>query len=418
VQLTGLGAGLGARLDAALERTCPGDAPLGVAVSGGGDSMALLLALAARARSGGPAIRAVTVDHGLRAGSADEARAVAETCAGLAIPHETLAWTGWDGRGNLQDVARRARLSLIADWARGNGIGRVALAHTRDDQAETVLMRLARGAGVDGLSAMRAERRLLGVTWLRPFLDISRADLRAWLTGQGSRWIDDPSNADPRFDRVQARQVLAALAPLGITGAGLAETAARLASARAALEACTAEAAVSVATEDRGDVVFSRDGLAALPEEIARRLVVSALCWVSSADYPPRAAALAETLGALNAAPRATIHGCLITRDGQSLRISREASAVAGTVCEPSALWDGRWRVSGPAREGDELRALGENGLSACPDWRETGLPRASLLASPAIWRRGRLIGAPLAGRPDGWHVAPATRLRDRILSH
>ncbi|MCO8144190.1 tRNA lysidine(34) synthetase TilS [Rhodovulum tesquicola] len=399
-------------LEAALSASCPGDAPLGVAVSGGGDSVALLLALAGRR------VHAVTVDHGLRPEASAEARFVAETCARLGLLHETLRWRGWDGQGNLQDAARRARYRLIADWAAGQGIGRVALGHTRDDQAETVLMRLARGAGVDGLSAMAPARDALGVTWLRPFLGLSRADLRAFLTERGQGWIEDPSNEDARFDRVQARRALATLAPLGITAEGLAATAARMGSARAALEAATLAAARHVACEERGDVVLARAGLDALQDEIARRLLVAALCWVASSDYPPRAEALAETLAALDSAPRATLHGCLIAREGECLRIAREPAAVAGTVAQADALWDGRWRLDGPSGPGLEIRALGEAGLGDCPDWRATGLPRASLLASPGIWQGKQLVAAPLAGLSNGWQARLTTTLSQRIISH
>lgn len=402
-------------LEAALAASCPGKAPLGIAVSGGGDSMALLCALAAR---GGLPLRAVTVDHGLRPEAAEEARLVAETCAGLGVPHTTLRWQGWDGAGNLQYAARRARYRLIGDWAAGHGITRVALGHTRDDQAETVLMRLARGAGVDGLSAMAPARDEVGVTWLRPFLCVGRAELRAYLRDRGQRWIEDPSNEDARFERVQARRALAELAPLGIDAHGLAATAARMASARAALEACTAEAAARIATEDRGDALIDRAGLAAQPDEIARRLVIAALGWVASADYPPRAEALAETLAALDRAPRATLQGCLISQEGGRLRIAREPAAVARITAPPGAPWDGRWRLVGPAAPGMELRALGEAGLAECPGWRETGLPRASLLASPAVWQGDRLVAAPLAGRPGGWTARLATSLGARIISH
>ncbi|WP_074221721.1 tRNA lysidine(34) synthetase TilS [Rhodovulum sp. ES.010] len=397
---------------------CAGDAPLGVAVSGGGDSVALLLAAAGRAADGGPPVHAVTVDHGLRAEAPGEARFVADLCAGLGVPHATLRWQGWDGRGNLQDAARRARQALIADWAHARGIGRVALGHTRDDQAETVLMRLARGAGLDGLSAMAPDRQAGGLTWLRPFLDLSRADLRAYLTARGQRWIDDPTNEDEGFDRVRIRQALAVLGPLGVTAEGLAATARRLASARAALAHCTADAAARVAEEDRGDVLLSEVGLDALPEEIARRLLNAALTWVASADYPPRAEALLEMRATLAHAPRATLHGCLIARGGGQLRISREPAAVVRAVAAPGALWDGRWCVDGSVEGGEEVRALGESGLAQCPDWRESGLPRASLLASPAVWRGDRLVAAPLAGRAEGWRAWPATAFTDRIVSH
>ncbi|WP_114967069.1 tRNA lysidine(34) synthetase TilS, partial [Alkalilacustris brevis] len=190
----------------------PGDdAPgLGVAVSGGGDSVALLLLVADWAAARGVRLRAVTVDHGLREGAAQEAEAVARLCAELGIGHDILRWQGWDGQGNLQDAARRARQGLIAGWARDHGLAAVALGHTRDDQAETVLMRLARGAGVDGLSGMAPLRLAVGLAWLRPLLDVGRAELRALLRARGVPWAEDPSNEDARFQRVRARRALEA----------------------------------------------------------------------------------------------------------------------------------------------------------------------------------------------------------------
>lgn len=198
---------------------------LGVAVSGGGDSLALLHLMHDWARANGSDLRAVTVDHGLRAAAPGEAAQVARLCADLGLPHDTLHWTGWDQSGNLQAEARRARYRLMAGWARGHDLQAVALGHTLDDQAETVLMRLARGSGVDGLSAMAGRRDDLGMRWLRPLLAIRRDDLRAFLSGLGVDWVDDPSNADTRFDRIKTRQALAQLAGLGIDAEGLADTA-------------------------------------------------------------------------------------------------------------------------------------------------------------------------------------------------
>ena len=156
----------GAVLDAARAGT------LGVAVSGGSDSVALLLLVRAWAAVSGREIAAVTVDHGLRAGSAGEAADVAALCARIDVAHDVLNWRGWDGRGNLQDHARRARRDLIADWAQERGIATVALGHTLDDQAETVVMRLARGSGVDGLAAMAVVSQAACVVWLRPLLGL------------------------------------------------------------------------------------------------------------------------------------------------------------------------------------------------------------------------------------------------------
>uniref|UniRef100_UPI0026223B47 tRNA lysidine(34) synthetase TilS n=1 Tax=uncultured Amaricoccus sp. TaxID=339341 RepID=UPI0026223B47 len=209
------------------------DGRLGVAVSGGGDSVALLLLLHAAGRD----LAAVTVDHGLRPESVGEAASVAALCAARGIPHSVLRWEDRDPRGNLQQAAREARRSLIAGWAEASGIAAVALGHTLDDQAETVVMRLARGSGVDGLSAMRPETLALGILWLRPLLGIRRAALRAWLAAEGVAWAEDPTNADARFDRVRARLALPTLAGLGIGPERLAATARAVARACAALEA-------------------------------------------------------------------------------------------------------------------------------------------------------------------------------------
>ena len=158
-------------------------ARLGVAVSGGSDSLALLHLLHDRIRTG---LAAVTVDHRLRPESASEALHVARLCERLGVPHDVLQRTGWDGRGNLQDQARRSRTSLIADWARSCGIEAVALGHTADDQAETVLMRLARAAGVDGLSGMAPRHAQEGIEWHRPLLTCGREALREVLQGTPS----------------------------------------------------------------------------------------------------------------------------------------------------------------------------------------------------------------------------------------
>lgn len=358
----------------------------------------LLLALDA-----GLQVRAVTVDHGLRPEAAAEAAWVGRLCAGLGVPHDTLHWLGWDGAGNLQDQARRARLSLIADWARAAGLGAVALGHTQDDQAETVLMRLARRAGVDGLSAMAAQRRAQGMTWLRPLLSVSRDDLRAYLRARGQEWIDDPSNDALRFDRVKARRALVHLAPLGITPAVLAGVADQMRMARSALGHQTEAAARQIARIEGGDVVMDRAGFQGLPDEIRRRLLVGALGWVGSADYGPRAASVQALLSAVDAGRGGTLAGCRISLRARALRVAREWQAVRGMVAAPGQLWDRRWQVSGPDFNGLDVRALGEAGLSAVGDWRTSGLPRASLLASPAVWRAEVLIAAPLVASTADW---------------
>jgi tRNA(Ile)-lysidine synthase len=382
----------------------PADLPLGLAVSGGGDSVALLCL----AVDAGLPVAAVTVDHGLRPEAAAEAAWVAALCRDLGVPHDILRWQGWDGAGNLQDQARRARLSLIADWAKGRGIGFVALGHTQDDQAETVLMRLARSAGVDGLSAMAARRAHLGVVWLRPLLGVSRAALRDDLRSRGQGWIDDPSNDALRFDRVKARHVLAALGPLGVDAGVLAGVAARMAEAREALAEETLAAAQALARVQLGDVVIDRAGFLALPAEIRRRLLVGALVWVASAEYGPRAEPVQALLAAIARGRGGTLGGCRVLCGPKTLRITREAKAVAEIIASVGGVWDGRWRITGPQIKGLQVRALGAAGLAQCPDWRAAGLPHASALALPGVWRDAALVAAPVLRADESWQASPA----------
>jgi len=378
---------------------------IGVAVSGGSDSTALLHLMDQWASGAGVALCAVTVDHGLRDAAADEALTVARFCARLGVDHTTLHWTGWDGKGNLQDQARRARYGLMAGWARERGIDTVVLGHTADDQAETFLMRLARGSGVDGLSGMAARRQSGGVTWVRPLLLQRRQALRDYLQRHNITWVDDPTNDDMRFERVKIRKALAVLAGLGLDVDRLAGTAQDLQTARSALEFQTREAAEKIATVSSGDVVFDPAGFEQLHSEIRSRLLAHALQWVASAPYRPRRHALGMVETDIQMGRAATLHGCRILPRKTEIRITREHQAVKDTVCLTDAVWDNRWRLAGPHGNGLELRALGAAGLAECPDWRSTGIPRASLLASPAVWEKDSLIAAPLAGLGNGWRT-------------
>jgi tRNA(Ile)-lysidine synthase len=347
-------------------------------------------------------VQAVTVDHGLRAEAKDEIALVARYCTQHQVPHHVLHWS-WDSTGNLQDAARAARYQLMADWAQGAGVDTVVLAHSQDDVAETFLMRLSRAAGVDGLAAMQAVFTRHGLRWVRPVLDVPRATLRAHLRAQGIGWAEDPSNADPRFDRVKARQALAALEPLGIDAATVATSATHLAATRDALRQITEKEAARHVCLDRGDVLMC--GPDGLDRQIRRRLFVAALRFVSGAGYAPRESAVAQGMDALASGRAATLAGCYcsVTRqDGRiTWRISREFNAVKDVVCSTKEPWDGRWQLSGPPDDQLEIAALGE-AVTDTP-WRDSGLPRTSLMASPAVWSKGILIAAPLAGLGPDW---------------
>jgi tRNA(Ile)-lysidine synthase len=280
---------------------------LAVAVSGGPDSLALLLLAYA---AYGHRVTALTVDHRLRAASVDEAAGVAAICAARGIAHTTIAWNGDKPAANLQAAARAARYALLTDWCAAQGVAWLATAHHRDDVAETLLLRLARGAGIGGLAAMRARRPLAdSVTLLRPLHEATHAELAAMVAAAGLTAIDDPSNHDPRFDRTAARNLLAA-APW-LDPARLAASAAHLADAEAALDwaARLAWDSRAVATPDTVTI-----DAAGLPHELRRRLAVAALAHLAPA-YVPRGPDLDRWLGTLDRGGRATLGGVIATGD-------------------------------------------------------------------------------------------------------
>ena len=398
---------------------------IGVAVSGGGDSMALLHLAHDWARSQGLTLCAATVNHGLRPEAADEAAMVARTCAELGVAHQTLLWQGWDGRGNVQAMARAARRDLLTTWAQDLGLGVVLQGHTADDQAETFLMRLARGSGVDGLSGMPASDR--GGLFLRPLLTVGRAELRDWLTARGVAWVEDPSNDDTRFDRVKARQMLATLAHLGLTVSRLTETAAHMQRARATLTRAAANHAARHVRSEGGDLIFAPEALELDQSDTEGRVFAAAVQWIGGAGYRPRYEALLDAAHALRQGQARTLGGVLMLPEaGGGARLMREVAAAQGPVPAPlvkgAALWDGRWSLSRTAPEVPaapcHIAALGEAGLAQVAGWRATLLPRPSLLATPAVWSVDTLIAAPLAGMAAGWQAELCPAFESFILSH
>ncbi|MFE3837349.1 tRNA lysidine(34) synthetase TilS [Pseudogemmobacter sonorensis] len=411
----------------------PGDGAgirLGLAVSGGGDSMAMLHLMAGLAGAAGWRLSVASVDHRLRPESAEEAAFVARICARLGLGHDLLVWRDRPATGNLMQEASRARHRLLSDWARGRDLAAVCLGHTATDQAETFLMGLSRRSGLEGLAGMAPSRMECGMRFIRPLLGVERAALRDYLLRRGLGWRDDPSNENPRYLRARARKALATLAPLGITVAQLNGTIGNLADVRSMARAATAEALARVAREEAGGLWLDPTGLAGLFPEIRRRLLVGALQWFSGARHPPRAEALARLELALLEGRAATLSGVRFAiRDGRILAL-REPRAQQGAVA-PDALWDHRWRLESADADADaaadsrgaEIRALGAGGLACLPDWRETGLPRGLLEVSPALWRGDALLAAPLAlpenARKDApWRARIVPDLASFIISH
>ena len=309
------------------------DTTIGVAVSGGPDSLALLL-LAAEARP--LKVEAATVDHALRPESRAEAEMVAELCERLGVPHRILT-ASWAEKPStaIQERARIARYRLLGDWARERGLGALVTAHHLDDQAETFLMRLARGAGLRGLAGMRAVARPPGASLaiVRPLLGWRHAELEAVCTAAGVQPIDDPSNDDDRFERVRLRKALAGSDWLD--PAALATSAAHLAQADGALRWAT-DLEWQRGVRAAGGAIVYRPTDA--PREIRRRIIrraVLALATEGSGEL--RGREIDQVIAALRTGRRATLRGVLCS-GGPEWSFSRAPARRAQPLAEAGAV--------------------------------------------------------------------------------
>jgi tRNA(Ile)-lysidine synthase len=307
------------RFAADLDRLVPAGTKLGIAVSGGPDSLALLL-LAAAARPG--EVEAASVDHALRAESASEVAMVTSVCESLAVPHSTLT-VKWKRKPEtaLQERARIHRYRLLGAWGADRKLGAIATAHHLDDQAETLVMRLNRGSGVRGLAGMRPVAPLPGQSALRlvrPLLGWRRLELVDICDAAGVEPVRDPSNSDEQFERVRIRGQLAEaqwLNPVAI--------------ARSATYLASADAALHWATDMEWERQVKRSGesisyVPSAPLEIRRRIVRRVVASLASEGLlnPLRGSELDRLVAALSRGGRATLRGVLCS-GGKVWRFSR-----------------------------------------------------------------------------------------------
>ncbi|WP_417488607.1 tRNA lysidine(34) synthetase TilS [Maricaulis sp.] len=357
------GADLPARLNAWLDRHHPGPEPIALGYSGGGDSHALLCMAANWARARGVELHALIIDHGLRPESAAEARQARAAARRLGATPEILCWSGDKPEAGLQAAARQARHIRLAQACRSRGIGQLLLAHTGDDQAETVWMRLQAGAGWRGCASM-AERVASpvwpegrGVEILRPLLDVRRAELRDYLTIAGERWIDDPSNQDIHYTRIRIRQRLDALEAAGFVPE-------RLNGLVRDLGAIERSERLAVATAARDVVRFCPWGGAQLDVErlmkaapvIRRRLVETLALAISGRGIPARQSGLDRLVERVLTGVSGNAAGVQSIRWRGGSWMFRDPGAVLGRVDLPGGkslevqpdtaqVWDGRYEI-------------------------------------------------------------------------
>ena len=375
-----------------------GAAPrVAVAVSGGADSMALCLLADGWARRRGGRAVGLTVDHGLRADSAVEARTVDAWLAGRDIEHHILPWRGEKPATGIQQAAREARYSLLSAWCRKNGIDDLLVAHHRRDQAETFLLRLMRASGPDGLAGMSARTEWGGVRILRPLLDIDPNALRAFLEAAGQPWIDDPSNADPRYARVRVRGLLPALTWAGLDETRIAAMAGAFGQRRVAAETAAAQlAAVCCRVNPAGFATMDASLWRQADVDSARRVLAAVLVHVGGRRYGPRGDRLRAVVAALrrNDPPvSVTLGGCRIIVGSSAMTVCREYRRLpeSAWLAEGRVVhWDDRFALSvEDAPQPVRVEPLGREGWSRVvavdPKLRQTAIPYPARLTLPML---------------------------------
>ncbi len=374
---------------------------LAVAVSGGPDSLALCLLADGWARRHQAKLTALTVDHRLRADSGEEARRVGQWMAACGLEHRILTWEGPKPAAGVQEAARNARYGLLSSWCREHGVLHLLLAHHRDDQAETFLMRLCRASGPEGLAAMAPVVETPSVRLLRPLLGVPAERLKALLRAFSQEWIDDPSNRDDRFLRVRVRRALPSMPAQGVTADVLATLAGRQGMARSALDMRAAALAARVCrVHPAGYVYVDPAGLREASPELALRVLGRALAAVGGRPRAPpieRVRTLYCDIVAPGGAPSHTLSGCRVLGSRGRLIVCREARALPAPVpvdAATSLVWDGRFRIrlSGgtlPEQENLVLRPLGGDGwrqiVRETPTLRNSGLPPQVRSTLPAL---------------------------------
>jgi tRNA(Ile)-lysidine synthase len=332
-----------------------------LAVSGGPDSTALLFLAARWAKSlkQEPKLVAATVDHGLRKESKREAADVAKLAKKLGVPHRILSWTGKKPKSGIQQNARKARYALLMEVARKAGAAHILTAHTLDDQAETVLMRMTRGSGIGGLAGMARRSRLDGHVLVRPFLDIPKARLVATLKAAKISYAEDPSNIDPKYTRARLRPLMASLVGEGLDARRLVVLAARLRRADAALEAETERviATLPAGMAGQGVITLPAASFARLPSEIALRVLgraVAKRATEGAVELGKLEALLAAVVAAAQKRQktpfRRTLAGALVSASGDKISVEAAPARKKPPTASPLTKRGGR-----PAGRGKTL---------------------------------------------------------------
>ena len=406
-----------------LDRIAPGwdEAPIAIALSGGPDSVALFLVSDHLCRRRGVSLRVLHVNHGLRAEADAEAAQVEALCRLRGRPCTILKWTGEKPTTGVHQAAREARYNLMAEACRSFGVTSLLVAHHLEDQAETVLHRIARDTGPDGLAGMAPLTHLHGIRLVRPLLSLSKAVLEAYVAAEEVPVFRDPSNQDRRFARSRLRDMAAPLGASGVTVPRLGRLANLMGRARVQMDRLTAERLSGcVHLSSAGYAWLCLATFRALPGSVARRVLSGLVQTIGGGIYPARGDRLDRAVDwaevAENGAAR-TLGGCRIailrapSDEGGRLCVAREWRSVDHEmVVEPgrAGLWDGRFEIANGSGRPVSIRVAGEGGQELWKVFVRSNRPdRRYCDFDPADWPGAARLALPAVVDLDGTVTLP-----------
>ena len=369
---------------------------LGLAVSGGSDSLAMLYICNDWALEKKIKLYCVTVDHKLRPESLKEAELVADHCKGLGIHHEVVEWKHEkELSGNLSDLARSARYELIDKWRKK--LSFVLVGHTRNDQIETFFMNLKRGSGVEGLKGMPVSfKRPEGYFILRPLIHTSRESLQKFLKEKDIKWVSDPSNYNEDFERISQRKTWEILKSKGFSESRIELSTDHMRRVYDAVKHMLPIHFKQIGKQELTDLLWDYNAFIALPEEFKLRLISAAVMWNGSLRYRPRFKAVLDILKNIEEKKITVLGGTLFYHHADKIRITTELQSIKDNAvnCTPGSVWRNVWEVKREIEDG-HIMPIGIDGNNQLSKEQRIMMPFRSRIIQPGIFLKEKLLLAP-----------------------
>ena len=393
---------------------------LGLAVSGGSDSLAMLYICNDWAKENKVKLHCLTVDHKLRSESAKEAELVANHCSGLGINHEIVEWKH-EGNisGNLSDSARSARYKLIDKWRKE--LSFVLVGHTKNDQIETFFMNLKRGSGIEGLRGMPLSlERPEGYFILRPLIHTSRESLQQFLREKNINWVNDPSNYNENFERISQRKTWEILKSKGFSESRIELSVAHMRRAHDALKQMLPVHFKQIGKQELTDLLWDYNAFIALPEEFKLRLISAAVMWNGNLHYRPRFKAVLDILENIKEKKTTVLGGTLFYHHVGKIRVTTEFQSIKDNAvnCILGSLWRNVWEVKREIK-GAYIMPIGIDGNNQLSKQQRIMMPYRSRIIQPGIFLKEKLLLAPTLDSESSAYLSfCGIKFNDFLASH